>query len=138
MASTSGKLYTTLADMKSYLPSDYADVSELADDTLLTQDIHDASREIDTRLRRQYSAFPATTETPDTPEDIQTMAKVLSAELARLRSGRTEGRIIDENGHTPLMKKVYAQLKDLNENVTHLGDSGSPRQMAYMPEIGSA
>ena len=138
MASGSGNLYTTLDDVKSYLPADFANIGEYSD-ALLTQDIRDAGRTIDTRVNRQYAVpFPATTDTPDTPEDIQTYAKQLASEYAKIRADRSEAPELDEDGNSSLMRFVFTQLKDLNTNATQLADSGTKPEKAYITEIGSS
>lgn len=138
MASSSGPLYTTLTDVQSYLPAGFATIGEYSD-ALLTQDIRDAGRTIDTRVNRQYTVpFPATTDDPNTPEDIQTYAKMLASQYAKIRADRSEAPELDESGNSSLMRFVFAQLKDLNTNTTQLADSGTKPEKAYITEIGSS
>lgn len=136
MASSTGPLYTTLADVQTYLPASFASIGEYSD-ALLTQDIRDAGRTIDSRLNRQYAVpFAATTDTPDTPEDIQTFAKMLAAQYAMIRANRSEAPSLDENGESSVMRFVFKQLDDLNTNKTHLGDVSTPPQKAYLAGVG--
>lgn len=131
MASSTGNEYTTVADVKLLL-QDSSKLPVRLSDANIGQMIRDASRRIDSVVNRRFPVpFPDVTDDPDTPEDIQTLCKVLAAEWSMRIAKMLDNTTIDEQGRGPWERQTMASLDRLADGTDQLGDSGTPAQKAY-------